>query len=89
MYGINIYDSSNYAAYWRRLQIERITAEAIQGQRHVQDARDRALHTEQIKEVYHKSSKIADLVYIQGYGEFLLDKNDNLIKVQKEQDNEL
>ena len=58
-------------------------------QRHVQDARNKALHTEQIKEVYHKSSKIADLVYIQGYGEFLLDKNDNLIKVQKEQDNEL
>lgn len=47
------------------------------------------MHTEQIKEVYRNSSKIADLVYIQGYEEFLLDKNDNLIKVQKEQDNEL
>ena len=88
MYDINMYDSS-YGAYWRRLQTERVTAEAIQEQRHVQDARNRALHTEQIKEVYHNSSKVADLVYIQGYGEFLLDKNDNLIKVQKEQDNEL
>ena len=88
MYDINMYDSS-YGAYWRRLQTERVTAEAIQEQRRVFDARNRALHTEQIKEVYRNSSKIADLVYIQGYGEFLLDKNDNLIKVQKEQDNEL
>ena len=63
--------------------------EALENQRRLQDARERALHTEQIKEVYRNSSKIADLVYIQGYGEFLLDKNDNLIKVQKEQDNEL
>ena len=52
-------------------------------------SRSNGLHTEQIKEVYRNSSKIADLIYIQGYGEFLLDKNDNLIKVQKEQDNEL
>ena len=88
MYDINMYDSS-YGAYWRRLQTERVTAEAIQEQRREQDARTWALHTEQIKEVYCNSSKIADLVYIQGYGEFLLDKNDNLIKVQKEQDNEL
>ena len=88
MYDINMYDSS-YGAYWRRLQTERVTAEVIQEQRRVFDARSRALHTEQIKEVYRNSSKIADLVYIQGYGEFLLDKNDNLIKVQKEQDNEL
>ena len=65
------------------------TIVGIEKQRRVQDARSRALHTEQIKEVYRNSSKIADLVYIQGYGEFLLDKNDNLIKVQKEQDNEL
>lgn len=65
------------------------TIVGIEKQRHVQDARNKALHISQIKEVYHKSSKIADLVYIQGYGEFLLDKNDNLIKVQKEQDNEL
>ena len=72
-----------YRSYWNRFHDE------FQKQRHVQDARSRTLHTEQIKEVYHKSSKIADLVYIQGYGEFLLDKNDNLIKVQKEQDNEL
>ena len=62
---------------------------AKQIQIRLQDARSRALHTEQIKEVYRNSSKIADLVYIQGYGEFLLDKNDNLIKVQKEQDHEL
>lgn len=88
MYDIDMYDSS-FGAYWRRLQAKRATAEAIQKQCPAQDARDRALHTEQIKEVYHKSSKIADLVYIQGYGEFLLDNNDNLIKVQKEQDNEL
>ena len=80
---------SNYGSYWHRLHAERAAAEAIQEQRHLQDARSRALHTEQIKEVYSNSSKIADLVYIQGYGEFLLDKNDNLIKVQKEQDNEL
>lgn len=75
---------SNYGSYWHRLSAESAVAAAIQEQRRAQ-----ALHTEQIKEVYHKSSKIADLVYIQGYGEFLLDKNDNLIKVQKEQDNEL
>ena len=83
-----MYDS-NYGSYWHRLSAESAIAEAFQKQRHVQDARDRALHTKQIKEVYRNSSKIADLVYIQGYGEFLLDKNDNLIKVQKEQDNEL
>lgn len=88
MYDINMYVSS-YDAYWRRLQIERMAAEAIQEQRRVQSILNYALHTEQIKEVYHQSSKIADLVYIKGYGEFLLDKNDNLIKVQKEQDNEL
>ena len=88
MYDINMFDSS-YSIYWRRLQTERVTAEAFQEQRRVFDARSRALHTKQIKEVYLNSSKIADLVYIQGYGEFLLDKNDNLIKVQKEQDNEL
>ena len=72
-----------YRSYWDRFHDE------FQEQRRVFDARSRALHTEQIKEVYRNSSKIADLVYIQGYGEFLLDKNDNLIKVQKEQDNEL
>lgn len=83
-----MYDS-NYDSYWHRLSAKSAVAAAIQEQRRVFDARSRALHTEQIKEVYHKSSKIADLVYIQGYGEFLLDKNDNLIKVQKEQDNEL
>ena len=80
-----MYDS-NY--YWHKLLAEP-TIVGIEKQRHAQDARSRALHTEQIKEVYRNSSKIADLVYIQGYGEFLLDKNDNLIKVQKEQDNEL
>ena len=80
---------SGYSSYWHRLSTERVTAEAFQEQRRVFDARSRALHVSQIKEVYHNSSKIADLVYIQGYGEFLLDKNDNLIKVQKEQDNEL
>lgn len=80
---------SNYSAYWHRLRAESTVAEAIQEQRRVQSILNYALHAEQIKEVYHKSSKIADLVYIQGYGEFLLDKNDNLIKVQKEQDNEL
>ena len=74
-----------YGSYWHRLAREA----AIEEQRNLQDARRRALHTTQIQEVYHKSSKVADLVYIQGYGEFLLDKNDNLIKVQKEQDNEL
>ena len=74
--------------YWHKL-LNAHTIVGIENQRRVQDARNRALHTEQIKEVYHNSSKIADLVYIQGYGEFLLDKNDNLIKVQKEQDNEL
>ena len=56
-----MYDSS-YGAYWRRLQTERVTAEAIQEQRRVFDARSRALHTKQIKEVYRNSSKIADLV---------------------------
>ena len=81
--------SSNYGSYWHRLSAESAVAAAIQEQRRVQSILNYALHAEQIKEVYHKSSKIADLVYIQGYGEFLLDKNDNLIKVQKEQDNEL
>ena len=71
------------------LNVPTITGIEKQRQRRVQDARTWALHTKQIKEVYRNSSKIADLVYIQGYGEFLLDKNDNLIKVQKEQDNEL
>ena len=80
---------SYYGFYWRRLSAESAIAEAFQEQRRIFDARSRALHTEQIKEVYYNSSKIADLVYIQGYGEFLLDTNDNLIKVQKEQDNEL
>ena len=76
--------------YWHKL-LAGPTVTWIEKQRQIrlQDARSRALHTEQIKEVYRNSSKIADLVYIQGYGEFLLDKNDNLIKVQKEQDNEL
>ena len=80
-----------YGSYWHRLNAENAVEAAIQERKrvHLQDTRTWALHTEQIKEVYHKSSKIADLVYIQGYGEFLLDKNDNLIKVQKEQDNEL
>ena len=82
-----MYESS-YSS-WHRLLAESAIAEAIQEQRRVQSILNYALHAEQIKEVYHKSSKIADLVYIQGYGEFLLDKNDNLIKVQKEQDNEL
>ena len=76
---------SSYGTSWHRLAREA----AIEEQRYLQDARRRALHTTQIQEIYHKSSKVADLVYIQGYGEFLLDKNDNLIKVQKEQDNEL
>ena len=80
----------SYKSYtWHRFNAESAIAEAFQEQRRVFDARSRALHTKQIKEVYRNSSKIADLVYIQGYGEFLLDKNDNLIKVQKEQDNEL
>ena len=83
-----MYDS-NYDSPWHRLSAESAVAAAIQEQRRVQSILNYALHAEQIKEVYHKSSKIADLVYIQGYGEFLLDKNDNLIKVQKEQDNEL
>ena len=74
--------------YWHKL-LNAPTIAGIEKQRHAQDARNQALHTKQIKEVYRNSSKIADLVYIQGYGEFLLDKNDNLIKVQKEQDNEL
>ena len=78
-----------YAHYRHKLTNEMILKEALENQRRLQDARERALHTEQIKEVYHNSSKVADLVYIQGYGEFLLDKNDNLIKAQKEQDNEL
>ena len=81
---------SNYKSYWHQLRNETtIVGIEKQIQRRVFDARSRALHTKQIKEVYRNSSKIADLVYIQGYGEFLLDKNDNLIKVQKEQDNEL
>ena len=80
---------SNYGSYWHSFNAESAVAAAIQEQRRVQSILNYALHAEQIKEVYHKSSKIADLVYIQGYGEFLLDKNDNLIKVQKEQDNEL
>ena len=82
---------SNYSADWHRLRDERDIEIVLQERKrlHLQDARNKALHTEQIKEVYRNSSKIADLVYIQGYGEFLLDKNDNLIKVQKEQDNEL
>lgn len=83
-----MYDNS-YSSPWHRLSAESAIAAAIQEQRRVQSILNYALHAEQIKEVYHKSSKIADLVYIQGYGEFLLDKNDNLIKVQKEQDNEL
>lgn len=83
-----MYESS-YSSTWHSLLAERAVTEAIQEQRRVQSILNYALHAEQIKEVYHKSSKIADLVYIQGYGEFLLDKNDNLIKVQKEQDNEL
>ena len=83
-----MYDNS-YSSPWHRLSAESAVAAAIQEQRRVQSILNYALHAEQIKEVYHKSSKIADLVYIQGYGEFLLDKNDNLIKVQKEQDNEL
>ena len=82
---------SNYSADWHRLRAERDIEIVFQERKrlYLQDARKQALHTEQIKEVYHNSSKIADLVYIQGYGEFLLDKNDNLIKVQKEQDNEI
>ena len=83
-----MYDNS-YSSPWHRLSAESAVAAAIQEQRRVQSILNYVLHAEQIKEVYHKSSKIADLVYIQGYGEFLLDKNDNLIKVQKEQDNEL
>ena len=83
-----MYDNS-YSYPWHSLSAESAVAAAIQEQRRVQSILNYALHAEQIKEVYHKSSKIADLVYIQGYGEFLLDKNDNLIKVQKEQDNEL
>ena len=81
---------SDYDSYWHKL-LAKPTPVGIEKQIQIrlQDARERALHTEQIKEVYRNSSKIADLVYIQGYGEFLLDKNDNLIKVQKEQDNEL
>ena len=75
--------------YFEDQNTKRIREIAIKEQRNLQDARRHSLHAEQIKEVYRNSSKIADLVYIQGYGEFLLDKNDNLIKVQKEQDNEL
>ena len=78
-----------YDSYEHKLAAEIALKVAIERQRRLQDAREQALHTTQIKEVYRNSSKIADLVYIQGYGEFLLDKNDNLIKVQKEQDNEL
>ena len=84
-----MWDISYNSYTWHRSHAESAIAETFQEQRRVFDARSRALHTEQIKEVYRNSSKIADLVYIQGYGEFLLDKNDNLIKVQKEQDNEL
>ena len=84
-----MWDTSYNPYTWHRFRAESAVAEAIQEQRRVQSILNYALHAEQIKEVYHKSSKIADLVYIQGYGEFLLDKNDNLIKVQKEQDNEL
>ena len=62
-----MYDSD----YWNKL-LNEPTIVGIESR--IFDARSRALHTEQIKEVYHKSSKIADLVYIQGYGEFLLDK---------------
>ena len=80
---------NGYSHYWHKLAAEAAYKESVEKQRDLQDARRRALHTMQIQEVYHKSSKIADLVYIQGYGEFLIDKNDNLIKVQKEQDNEL
>ena len=79
----------SYGSYLDILSAESAVAVAIQEQRRVQSILNYALHAEQIKEVYHNSSKIADLVYIQGYGEFLLDKNNNLIKVQKEQDNEL
>ena len=84
-----MYEGS-YNSYWHRLCNE-TTITGIEKQRQIrlQDARSRALHISQIQEVYHNSSKVADLVYIKGYGEFLLDKNDNLIKVQKEQDNEL
>ena len=78
-----------YATYWHKLATEAILEDKIKEQRHLQNALKNALHAEQIKGVYRNSSKIADVVYIQGYGEFLLDKNDNLIKVQKEQDNEL
>ena len=84
-----MWDISYNSYTWHIFHAESAIAEAFQEQRRVFDARSRALHTKQIKEVYRNSSKIADLVYIQGYGEFLLDKNDNLIKVQKEQDNEL
>ena len=84
-----MWDTSYKSYAWHRFNAESAIAEANAKQRREQDARTWALHTEQIKEVYRNSSKIADLVYIQGYGEFLLDKNDNLIKVQKEQDNEL
>lgn len=80
-----MYDSDYY---WHKL-LNVPTIVGIEKQWPAQDPRNRAMHTEQIKEVYRNSSKIADLVYIQGYEEFLLDKNDNLIKVQKEQDNEL
>ena len=84
-----MWDTSYNSYAWHRFHAESAVAEENAKQIRLQDARNKALHTEQIKEVYRKSSKIADLVYIQGYGEFLLDKNDNLIKVQKEQDNEL
>ena len=60
-----MYDS-NYGSYWHRLNAESAIAEAFQEQRRVFDARSRALHVSQIKEVYYNSSKIADLVYIQG-----------------------
>ena len=79
-----MYDN-NHDFWHKLLSSPTVVGIEEQGQRRVFDA----LHVSQIKKVYRNSSKIADLVYIQGYGEFLLDKNDNLIKVQKEQDNEL
>ncbi len=48
-----MYDS-NYGYYWHRFRAESAAAEAFQEQRRVFDARNKALHTEQIKEVYHK-----------------------------------
>ena len=57
-----------YTPYWERFHDE------FQKPRRVFDARSRALHVSQIKEVYHKSSKIADLVYIQGVHSNLLEQ---------------